>query len=181
MIPILETDRLLLRSWKAEDRQPFAELNADTGVMEHFPNLLSRAESDAMVDRIEASFDSHGFGLWAVERIDNGSFIGFVGLAVPTFEADFLPGVEVGWRLARIAWGHGFATEAASAALDDGFRRCELDEILSFTATLNRRSERVMERLGMSPSGEFDHPKLAEGDPLRRHVLYRLSQKEWFS
>ena len=175
----LRTERLLLRRWREADRAPFAALNADPEVMEHFPAPLSREESDAFVDRIEAFWAEYGFGLWAVERLDTGQFIGFDGLSMPSFEAQFTPCVEVGWRLAREHWGHGFATEAARAAMADGFDRLGLDEIVSFTATTNVRSMAVMERLGMTrdPRDDFDHPRVPEGHRLRRHVLYRLRRQ----
>jgi RimJ/RimL family protein N-acetyltransferase len=175
----LRTARLLLRRWRQIDREPFANLNADPVVMEHFPGVLSRAESDAMVDRIEAQFDEVGYGLWAVETPDEAPFIGFVGLSVPKFQAHFMPAVEIGWRLDRTYWGRGFATEAARAALADGFGRVGLTEIVSFTAPANVRSVRVMERLGMThnPADDFEHPTLPEGHRLRRHVLYRLSRE----
>jgi ribosomal-protein-alanine N-acetyltransferase len=172
--PELRTDRLLLRRWTHADRAPFAAMTADPRVMEHFPAPLTREQSDALVDRIEAGFAEHGFGLWAVEH--EGRFVGFTGLAVPAFEAPFLPGVEVGWRLAADAWGRGLATEAARAALADGFGRVGLAEVVSFTTTTNTPSQRVMQRLGMSPDGVFDHPDVPEGSPLRRHVLYRLAR-----
>jgi RimJ/RimL family protein N-acetyltransferase len=173
----LETERLILRRWREGDREPFAALNADPVVMEHFPALGSRGESDAMVDRIEAHFDRRGFGLWVVEVRGGAPFVGFVGLWTPTFEAHFMPAVEVGWRLAREHWGHGYATEAARAAVDYGFEEHELDEIVAFTVPANFRSRRVMERLGMThdPADDFDHPGIPEGHPLRRHVLYRLA------
>ena len=172
----LRTERLLLRTWRDADREPYAALNADPVVMEHFPAPLSRGESDAHVDRILAAFDEHGWGLWAVERADTGRLVGFTGLAVPRHPLPFLPCVEVGWRLARSAWGHGFATEAAREALRVGFDEVGLDEVMSFTAVGNTRSRAVMERLGMvhDPADDFDHPALPVGHPLRRHVLYRL-------
>jgi ribosomal-protein-alanine N-acetyltransferase len=144
--------------------------------MEHFPAPLSRVESDRMVDRIEATFAEQGLRLWAVEVVDDERFIGFVGLSAPGFEAPFTPCVEVGWRLSHAAWGHGYATEAARAAVADGFSRLELDEIVSFTSRTNVRSQAVMRRLGMThdPADDFDHPRLAVGSPLRPHVLYRL-------
>jgi len=143
--------------------------------MEFFPKLLDRMESDAAVARINEHFDRHGFGMWAIELPGVTPFIGFVGLAVPRFKAHFTPCVEIGWRLAVEHWGRGYATEAARAALDFGFENLHLDEIVSFTVPANLRSRRVMERLGMthSPADDFDHPLLAEGHPLRRHVLYR--------
>jgi RimJ/RimL family protein N-acetyltransferase len=173
----LLTDRLSLRPWRDDDREPFAALNADPEVMEFLPGLLTRAESDAMVDRIEQTWADRGLGLFAVEVRDTGDFAGFIGLWPATFEAFFTPAVEVGWRLARSHWGCGYATEGASAALADGFGRLGLDEIVSFTAVINERSQRVMQRLGMTrdPGEDFDHPVLADGHRLRRHVLYRLA------
>jgi RimJ/RimL family protein N-acetyltransferase len=152
-------------------------MNADPGVMEHFPELLTREESDALIGRIEGGFEAHGFGLWALEVRGTGEFIGFTGLAAPDFEAHFTPAVEVGWRLARSAWGSGYATEAGRAALQFGFQEAGLGEIVSFTAPANRRSRAVMERIGMSrdPDDDFDHPGLPVGDPLRPHVLYRIA------
>jgi len=177
----LRTSRLVLRRWRDSDRAPYAALNADPVVMEHLPALLSREESDAHVGVIEASFEQEGVGLWAVEVPGVADFIGFVGLMVPAFDAHFTPAVEVGWRLARPQWGQGFATEAARAAMTDGFTRVGAEEIVSFTTPRNERSWRVMERLGMhrDPADDFDHPKLAEGHPLRRHVLYRVRASEW--
>jgi RimJ/RimL family protein N-acetyltransferase len=169
----LRTERLVLRGWRESDLAPFAELNADPEVMRHFPALLSRAESDAFAERAAASLGEHSWGLWAVER--SGAFLGFTGLAIPRFEAHFTPAVEIGWRFARSAWGHGYATEAASAVLRFAFGELGLDEVVSFTAVRNRRSRAVMERLGMThdPAEDFEHPALPEDSPLRRHVLYR--------
>jgi ribosomal-protein-alanine N-acetyltransferase len=177
--PTLETPRLLLRQWRASDREPFAALNADPVVMEHFVAPIGQAESDAFVDRQIANLAGRGYGLWAVEVRDGAPFIGFVGLESPAYEAPFTPAVEVGWRLARAAWGNGFATEAARAALDFGFDRLRLGEIVSFTAPANVRSIAVMERLGMTrdPADDFDHPRVPPGHPLRRHVLYRLDRR----
>ncbi len=172
----VRTPRLLLRRWRDEDRSPFAELNADPVVMEHFPAPLSREESDAYVDRIEAGWEERGFGMWAVEV--DGRLAGHTGLSVPTFEADFLPSVEVGWRYAAWAWGRGYATEAASAALDHAFGPLGLPEVVSFTATTNTPSERVMQRIGMRRAGEFDHARLPDGHRLQRHVLYRVTRAE---
>jgi len=180
-VPRLETERLLLREVLDRDREPFAALNADDRVMEHFPSLLTRDESDALVDRIAQHWTEDGVGQWAVERRDDGSFLGFVGLAAPSFESEFTPCVEVGWRLAVDAWGHGYATEAARASLRYGFEERGLDEILSWTTVGNARSRAVMERIGMThdPADDFDHPNIAVGSPLRRHVLYRLSRDRW--
>lgn len=149
--------------------------------MRYFQRRLTREESDAMVDRIEARFEERGYGLWAVERRDDRTFLGFTGLACQTFEAPFTPCVEIGWRFARFAWGNGYATEAAGAALRFGFEVAKLDEIVSFTPHGNHRSRRVMERIGMrrDPADDFDYPNIPVDHPLRRHVLYRLERKEF--
>lgn len=174
-----QTSRLLLREWREEDKPAFASINADPLVARFLPSVLTRSESDAMVDRIVAHFAAHGFGVWAVDELASGELIGFVGLARPRFEADFTPCVEVGWRLRAASWGRGYATEAARTALHIGFAELDLKEIVSFTVPTNVPSRRVMERLGMTLEREFEHPSLAEGHPLRRHVLYRLSQARY--
>jgi RimJ/RimL family protein N-acetyltransferase len=172
---MLETERLLLRPWRDEDREPFARMNADPRVMEFFPATLTAQETDAMLERVHSHLERHGFGWWAAELKEAGAFIGFIGLAVPYFESHFTPCVETGWRLAAEYWGRGLATEGALAALRYGFEELGLAEIVSFTTVGNVRSRRVMEKLGMThdPSDDFDHPRIAEGHPLRRHVLYR--------
>jgi len=176
----LRTDRLYLRRWRTTDLQPFATLNADPRVMEHFPDPFSCEESDALAARIEDHFEQHGFGLWAVEIVNIAPFAGFIGLSVPHFEAHFTPCVEIGWRLAAEFWGRGYATEGAQAVVALGFEQLLLPEIVSFTVPSNLRSRRVMERLGMTrnPADDFNHPTLPEGHPLRLHVLYRLSRSE---
>ncbi|HEU4998321.1 MAG TPA: GNAT family N-acetyltransferase [Lapillicoccus sp.] len=170
------TERLLLRQWRDEDWAPFAALNADPEVMRHFPSTLDRQESDAFAYRNAALLEVNGWGLWAVEVVESGEFVGFVGLNQPQWTAAFTPCTEVGWRLARSAWGKGYATEAARAALAVAFGPLGLDEVVSFTTVANDRSRAVMERLGMSrdPAEDFDHPKLGPDSPVRRHVLYRL-------
>jgi RimJ/RimL family protein N-acetyltransferase len=176
----LETERLLLRQWRPEDRAPFAALNADPEVMEHFPAPMTAAESDALADRLERLIEQQGWGLWAMQERATGRFVGFTGLAYPGFDAPFGPAVEIGWRLARDAWGQGLATEAARAATAFAFDELALDEIVSFTAVPNERSRAVMRRLGMrhDPAEDFDHP-LVEQPHLRRHVLYRLRATDW--
>jgi ribosomal-protein-alanine N-acetyltransferase len=178
---MLRTSRLVLRHWHSGDRDLFAAMNADPEVMEHFPATLTRDESDAMVDRIEAGFAEHGFGLWALEIAETGRFIGFTGLSKPRFEAHFTPAVEVGWRLARSFWGHGYAGEAARRALEFAFGDVGLDEIVSFTSKANVRSQAVMGRIGMThdPADDFDHPLVDEGHRLRRHVLWRITADRW--
>ena len=172
---VTQTERLILRRWQSGDRKPFTNMNSDPEVMKYFPNLLSRLESDELADRIEQHLVTHGFGLWALEIPEVTSFAGYVGLAVPRFEAPFTPCVEIGWRLARAYWGKGYATEAASATMAFGLDELRLDEIVSFTVPKNTRSRRVMEKLGMThdPRDDFKHPSFPEGHPLRRHVLYR--------
>ena len=171
----IETPRLRLRRWRADDLEPFAALNADPEVMEHFPSTLSREETAAAVGRVEKHFEGQGYGFWAVEVPGQAPFIGFIGLAVPAFETSFTPCVEIGWRLARPWWGQGLATEGARAALAYGFERLGLPEIVSFTVPGNTRSRRVMEKLGMRYSEDFEHPRIDPQHPLCRHVLYRLS------
>lgn len=158
-------------------------MNADPRVMEFFPRPLSVVESDAFVDRIETHFDTHGFGLWAIEAIGAAPFIGFTGLAVPGFNAHFTPCIEIGWRLAFEHWEHGYATDAARLALDHGFGALALTEIVAFTTVANQRSRAVMTRLGMhyDSAEDFDHPALPDAHPLRRHVLYRLHRDSYFA
>ncbi len=177
--PTLATERLLLRCWRDEDLEPFANMNADPEVMRHFPAPLTRDESNQLAERIRQGFADNGFGLWAVEVKGGAAFIGFIGLAIPTFDAHFTPCVEVGWRLAADYWGNGFAPEGARAVLEFGFR--QLDEIVSLTAVQNLPSRRVMEKIGMThdPSDDFDHPSLPKGHRLERHVLYRVRQDSW--
>ena len=175
---VLRTARLILRGWRQADRAPFAAMNADPAVMAHFPAPLSRVESHALADAIAAHHAARGFGLWALEIPDVASFAGFVGLSVPSFTAAFTPCVEIGWRLARAHWGLGYATEAAHAVLVHAWDALGLDEVVSFTTAGNARSRAVMTRLGMryDPADDFDHPRLPEGHPLRRHVLYRAAR-----
>lgn len=172
MTATLTTDRLVLRGWCADDRGPFAAMNADPEVMEHFPDVLAPDRSDALADWFQAQLEERGWGAWAAERRDTGEFIGFIGLNPVRFEADFTPAVEVGWRLARTQWGHGFATEGGRAALDFGLGTLGLDRVVSFTSLPNVRSQAVMRRIGMRLTGEFTHRGVPDGHPLRRHVLY---------
>ena len=179
----LETERLVLQGWSAPARDALAALNADPIVMEFFPSVQGRADTDALVDRIEAGFAEHGFGLWAVQRRDTGEFVGFTGLISRPDGTPLAGEVEVGWRLARSAWGSGFAGEAARAALTYGFDVAGLHEVMSMTARTNVRSWRVMERLGMirDRAADFDHPALPPGHPLRRHVVHRIHRSGWSS
>ncbi|MDV2079251.1 GNAT family N-acetyltransferase [Marinobacter xestospongiae] len=177
----LQTERLRLRQWCPGDREPFARMGSDPEVMAYFPSLLSREDSDAMADRCQALIQLRGWGFWALETRDGGEFVGFVGLHEPAAELPFSPCVEIGWRLAREAWGRGYATEAASAALDFAFDQLGLAEVVSFTTLENRRSRAVMERLGMRSAADenFEHPAVAVGNPLRPHCLYRLGRDDW--
>jgi len=173
----LETARLKLRRWRDADRAPFAALNADPAVMEFFPAPQSREASDASIDAWQAQLESRGWSNWAVELVESGEFIGFVGLSVPRRALPCSPCVEVGWRLARRFWGRGLASEAARAALGAGFERIGLAEIVSFTALGNLRSRAVMERIGMQDAHQdFEHPGVPEGHALRLHCLYRIDR-----
>lgn len=175
---MIKTARLVLRPWKEEDLEPFAKLNADPRVMEYFLSTLTKEESDRVGRRIKTELDQRGWGLWAISVPGVADFIGFIGLNPldPSLFPALTPAVEVGWRLDLPYWGHGYAVEGAKAALQYGFKKLKLKEIVSFTVPANMRSRRVMEKLGMhhDPKDDFDHPKVPEGHPLRRHVLYRL-------
>ena len=170
---MIETQRLVIRPWQEADRALFADMGADPQVMAHFPSMLSRAESDALVDRIRAMMADQGFGLWAVARRDNGAFIGFCGLNIVNFPCPVEGEIEIGWRLARSGWGQGFAREAAQACLDWGFGH-GIQRITSFTVPANTRSWGLMQRLGLQRRADldFDHPRLAPDSPLRRHIVY---------
>lgn len=175
-----DTDRLCLRPWSAEDRAPFAALNADPKVMELYLAPLDRAGSDAMADRCQTLIAERGWGFWAVEIKKTREFIGFVGLHTPAPELPFSPCVEIGWRLAQPHWRKGYATEAAQGALRVGFEILALHEIVAFTSVRNLRSRAVMERLGMHEAADtFEYPNLPAGHPLRQHCLYRLSRAQW--
>jgi RimJ/RimL family protein N-acetyltransferase len=169
---IIETPRLSLREWKDSDAPVFIEMNRDEKVMEFFPSLISEEETHAMIGRIKTFLAENKFGLWAVERKDTNEFIGFTGLSIPRFQTDFTPCVEIGWRLAYSHWGYGFATEAATACLDFGFNTLKLDEIVSFTSVLNKKSMNVMEKTGMHFIRNFEHPAIENGNRLKTHVLY---------
>lgn len=182
--PCLETERLLLREWRDSDRAPYAALNSDPGVMEHFPSVLTPQQSDEMVDRMIDAWQTRAFGLWAVEVKGSGEFIGFIGLSSPAWHAHFTPAVEAGWRLARSSWGHGYAPEGAQAVVAWAFEHLELpgDQLVSFTVVDNARSRRVMDKVGFvrDPADDFDHPLLPDWVH-RRHVLYRLTRAAWMA
>jgi RimJ/RimL family protein N-acetyltransferase len=174
------TERLRLRQWCDADRELFARMNSDPRVMEFFPNLLDRAASEAMFDRIEVKMLANGWGIWAVETKRDKQFIGAVGLQIPEADLPFMPCVEIAWRLAVDYWGKGYATEAAQGALSVGFEILDLEEIVSFTAVCNRRSRAVMERLHMKKAPDtFLHPSLPPQHPLAEHCLYRLPHEVW--
>lgn len=173
-IYIFTTARLGFRPWEAADLEPLCALNMDEAVMEFFPNLQDRQTSQAFIDRMQRTYDELGYCFYAVEKLDNEEFIGFIGIDQMDFPADFTPCAEIGWRLKKSVWNQGLATEGAFGCLDYGFNHLNLNEIYAITATLNKRSERIMEKIGMKKVGEFDHPKLPKGHPLERHVLYNI-------
>lgn len=168
-----ETGRLILRSWRAEDLPLFVDMNRDAHVMRYFPALLTEVETVAFYNRIQDELERSGWGLYAVELKSAGRFIGYVGLHEISFESDFTPGVEIGWRLAADYHNHGYATEAAKTVLQLAQSR-GINRLYSFTAKINKPSERVMQKIGMEKIGEFDHPKLTADSPLCRHVLYSV-------
>jgi ribosomal-protein-alanine N-acetyltransferase len=175
--PVLRTERLLLRRWREGDRPVFAQINADPLVMRHRLRPLTRRESDDLIDAIEASFDEHGFGQWAVERVADARLIGFAGLEVAGEDMPFRPLVHIGWHLAADAWHHGYATESAGAVLDFAFAEVGLSEVVAHTSARNEASRAVMRRLGMThdPADDFDGPWYPPSHPDRRLVLYRMN------
>lgn len=179
--PVIETQRLRLRGLREADIGEFAAMNADPRVMEFFPSVLTRAESEEAVGRLKAHLANHGHAFWVAESAGAGRFLGVVGLLTGRFEAHFSPFVEIIWRFAHASWGSGYATEAALGALDYGFSRLDLPEIVAFTASNNVRSRRLMERLDMTydPADDFDHPDIPGEHPLCRHALYRLPRSRW--
>lgn len=179
--PVLQGPRLRLRPWLPGDADAMAAMNADPAVMRHFPQPLDRAASDAFLERIEAHFAAEGFGFWAVERHDAPGVIGMCGLARIPWQARFTPAVEIGWRFATAFQGQGYAEEAARIALAHGFGPLELPEIVAFTIPANTRSWGLMRKLGMREDGAFAHPRLPDGHPMREHVLYRLSRRDWIA
>ena len=175
----IETERLILRDWEESYKEVFFEINSDYENMRFFPSVLTREESDAMADRISGKIEKDGFGLFAVVLKETDEFIGFIGLSVPSFKADFTPRVEIGWRLHKRFWKKGLATEGAKAVLDFAFSELKLDELVSFTAEINLPSIAIMERIGMvrDADGDFDHPNVDKSSELCRHVLYRSREK----
>ena len=175
----IETERLLLRRWRASDREPLAAMGRDAEVMRHFPSLLTREQSDDMIgERLQPHIERHGWGLWAVDRKADEAFLGFTGLSTVDFACP-IPGlVEVGWRLARHGWGQGYAREAALAAVAYGFSTLDLERIVAMTVQANQRSQAVMARLGMvrTPALDFDYPRVAEGSPVRPQIVYVLER-----
>lgn len=186
MSHIIETDRLCLRQWQASDFAIFAEINADPEVMAYFPKLLPESVSNIIAKKCQQLIKDKGWGLWAVsikpssERHDNGAFIGFVGLNETHADMSFAPAVEIAWRLHKQYWGQGYATEAARAALLFAFTELELNEVVSFTAVINERSQLIMERIGMTNTqANFYHPALNADHRLAEHVLYKITRQQW--
>ena len=173
---IITTERLGLRLWTDDDFLPFSKMNKDPEVMRYFPSLLNDEETTAMMGRIKAHFDKHGFGLFALEKLSTKEFIGYAGFMIPSFESFFTPCVEIGWRLQKKDWGFGFATEAAKACLDFGFKTLGFNKVYSFTSVINHKSEKVMQKIGMIKEGEFNHPKISEDNILCKHVLYKIEK-----
>lgn len=176
---MLETSRLLLREWTTADEAPFIKINADKDVMHYFPSILTENETLAMMDRMRQHFIEWGYGLFAAEHKGSKELIGFIGLSHPRFENHLTPCVEIGWRLDARYWNQGLATEGAIAVRDYAFDMLQLDEILSWTATINKPSERIMQKIGMQYDSIFIHPNLDKEDPLAEHVVYRLAHEHY--
>lgn len=177
----LETFRLLLRPWKAEDKIPFARMNANAHVMAYFPRTLTPEESDEFIMKNKAHFKDHDYGFWAVELKETQAFIGFIGLFNTTFVAPFIPCIEIGWRIDERYWNKGYATEGAKACLEYGFTCLGMKEIYAFTSPLNKPSIQVMKKIGLEEVGTFYHPRLEEDSPLRLHVLYKIDKERFDS
>lgn len=173
------TSRLKFRHWQESDIEVFVSMNMNEAVMEFFPSVYSRDETIKSIDRITSSFEINGFGLYALEKIEDSSFIGFTGFSIPRFESFFTPCVEIGWRLSFANWNQGFATEAATACIDFGFSTLAFNVIHSFTSVLNVKSMHIMKKIGMNFAGTFDHPLIADGNELKPHVIYRLDKESY--
>ncbi len=173
----LHTQRCVLRQWRDDDFAPWAEMNADREVRRYFPSVLDAEQAAAEAGRCRDAIAQRGWGMWALEIPGEFRFAGFVGLNVPHYDAPFVPAVEIGWRLPRAAWDRGFATEAARAALEFAFKHLALREVIAIAVPSNEASLRVMQRLSMlrDATGDFEHPRVEAGHPLRRHVLYRTA------
>lgn len=176
---IFESSRLGFRMWEESDKDLLYNMNANKEVMRYFPKTLDYKETDSFLDRIQGHFKQNGYGLWAVEIKDTKEFIGFIGFLITTFEAEFTPCVEIGWRLDNKYWNKGYATEGAKACLEYGFNELNLDAVYSFTAKINKPSENVMKRIGLKKVGEFKHPKVEENSPLKSHVLYKIEKTKY--
>ena len=177
----IETKRLLLRRWQDTDIDAFISMNADTTVMRFFPATQNVEETRAFYDSIQQEFSEYGYGLYAVEEKDSGYFIGYIGFHWSRFDMDFCPCIEIGWRLGKQYWNKGYATEGAAACLKHGFDNLCFDEVVSFTSTENVPSQRVMQKIGMQFERCFEHPKVAEGHPLRPHVFYRINKNDYIT
>lgn len=182
-LPILKTERLILRPWKKSDLEPFCTMNQDPKVMEFYPSTLTKKESDAFAQKIQREYAQRGYGFWAIEVPKIANFIGYVGLNYWDLKMDFAPCIDIGWRLASPFWGKGYATEGAKEVLHYSFENLKLEEIVAMATIGNFRSHRIMEKLGMqhSPKENFHHPKLPKEHPLSLRVLYRLPRKKWIS
>ncbi len=176
---IFETEHLGFRRWNEDDKIPFAKMNANKNVMKFFPEILSKEQSDELVDKINNNFNEYGFGLWAVEKKETQQFIGFIGFSMATFKSFFTPCIEIGWRLDNKHWNKGYATEGAKVCLEYGFNNLGIDRIYSFTAQLNIPSINVMKKLGLRKVGTFEHPRVKNDDPLKLHVLYKLDKTSY--
>ncbi|HEY0164677.1 MAG TPA: GNAT family N-acetyltransferase [Sphingomicrobium sp.] len=176
---MIETERLILRGWRQSDHEPWAQMGRDPEVMRHFPALIDQDESDWMIrERLQPHIERNGWGLWAVERKSDRAFLGFTGLDYVDFACPIQGEVEIGWRLARHAWGRGYAFEAASAAAEYGFNTLGLERMVAMTVEANDRSRRLMDKLGMvrAPELDFDHPRVPEGSPQRPQIVYVLER-----
>lgn len=174
----IETPRLILREWKETDRAPFARMNCDPLVMEHFPRILDEKSSGKLMDRFQKHLKEHGYGMYAIERTEDNEFVGFAGLAEVPFAASFTPAVEIAWRFDYEYWGLGYGMETGKAVLDHAFKKLDMKEVVAYTVHDNMRTIDLLERLGMTrdPDGDFDYPGMRKDHPLGHFVLYRAQR-----
>lgn len=172
---IFKSDRLGFREWQESDQDIFAEMNADLEVMEYFPKPLSTEESNRFIENITQMIRDFGYGLYAVDRLDNSEFIGYIGFWHLDLEGYANPSIEIGWRLHKNHWNQGFATEGALKCLDYGFKHLKFKQLYSLTSKTNLKSERIMQKIGMHKIDEFDHPEIKIESSLKRHILYTIN------
>ena len=173
---LFKSERLGFRTWSNNDLEPMTSINSDAEVMQFFPKTQTQDDTANFIKRMQKSYAENGFCYFAVELLSTGEFIGFIGLSIQTFEADFTPITDIGWRLSKNTWGKGFATEGAKRCLTYAFDNLKLDKVLSTSPIINTPSINIMEKIGMLKVKEFEHPLLLNNEKLKKCVLYRIDR-----